>query len=417
LPNREGISILGDGIRIGSGQPSGRNIISGNNGPGVLIDVGFQAVPTDNSVSSNYNGTDISGQSALPNIVGVQLQSGFGNIIGGRTTRPGSGAGNLISGNSVAGFYTNRSAGSFNAFYGNAIGVAANGGTPLPNYSLNRRGGWSVYLESAATTIGAPGDFANRIAHNEADGVAVVVESLNALANSIRGNQIFNNGGLGIDLGDDGVTINDDGDAAVGANQRQNLPVLQQGKTKAANLCSLALQIARRTAYLLLMFMPVPQMITGNGEGEIYLGSFNVGTQSGTAQFQQTLDTDLDLSSYFITATATDYADKDTSEFSQPITANFTEDMTSASANAYASHSSLVLTLDDDIQSVQPDNFTIKKDGMDIKAQNLSLSGKTLTFLLPPDSLEVGDGIQISWRNLSTQSRKNLSGSLSLNVD
>jgi hypothetical protein len=54
---------------------------------------------------------------------------------------------------------------------------------------------------------------------------------------------------------------------------------------------------------------------------------------------------------------------------------------------------------------------------MDIKAQNLAISGKTLTFLLPPDSLEIGDGIQISWRDLSTQSRKNLSGSLSLNVD
>jgi hypothetical protein len=419
LPNRDGIRISGDGIRIGSGQSSGRNIISGNNGPGVLIDVEFQDVPTNNVVSGNYIGTDISGQSALPNIVGVQLQSGSDNIIGGRTNRPGSGTGNLISGNSVAGVYSRRSAGSFNAFYGNAIGVAANGSTPLPNRSLEGRGGWGVNLESAATTIGAPGDFANRIAHNEADGVAVVVESINALANSIRGNQIFNNGGLGIDLGDDGVTINDDGDADEGANQRQNFPVLTSAgqNTSGQLVLSGTLNSTPNRLFAVDVYASSTDDHSGNGEGEIYLGSFNVGTRSGTVQFQQTLDTDLDLSSYFITATATDYADKNTSEFSQAITANFTVDMTSASATAYASNSSLVLTFAEDIESVQSDNFAIRKDGVDIQAKNVMMSGRTLTFLLPPDSLEIGDGIQISWRNLFTQSRKSLSGRLSLSVD
>ena len=48
----------------------------------------------------------------------------------------------------------------------------------------------------------------NVIAGNGGDGVAV----LNGVRNSILGNSIFRNGELGIDLGPDGVTGNDDGD-------------------------------------------------------------------------------------------------------------------------------------------------------------------------------------------------------------
>ena len=44
--------------------------------------------------------------------------------------------------------------------------------------------------------------------------------------NTIRGNSIFSNGGIGIDLGGDGVTANDALDADNGPNQRQNYPII-----------------------------------------------------------------------------------------------------------------------------------------------------------------------------------------------
>jgi len=51
---------------------------------------------------------------------------------------------------------------------------------------------------------------------------------------TIKGNSIFSNGGLGIDLGVNGVTLNDDGDVDSGVNDLQNFPVITQ-VTRGAN--------------------------------------------------------------------------------------------------------------------------------------------------------------------------------------
>ena len=64
---------------------------------------------------------------------------------------------------------------------------------------------------------------ANTIAQNAGAGVTVFGA---ASGNRIVGNSIFANGGLGIDLGFDGVTPNDEGDTDSGANAKQNFPVI-----------------------------------------------------------------------------------------------------------------------------------------------------------------------------------------------
>ena len=65
---------------------------------------------------------------------------------------------------------------------------------------------------------------ANTIANNGGDGVTVV--SNGATGNRIEKNSIHDNVGLGIDLGDDGVTANDNDDSDSGPNNLQNYPTI-----------------------------------------------------------------------------------------------------------------------------------------------------------------------------------------------
>ena len=66
----------------------------------------------------------------------------------------------------------------------------------------------------------------NIIAFNNNSGIVCSDEDDPGTGNKILSNSIHSNGGIGIDLGDDGVTENDDGDTDTGANGLQNYPVI-----------------------------------------------------------------------------------------------------------------------------------------------------------------------------------------------
>ena len=89
---------------IGGVTAASRNVISGNQGQGVKIS-GFQA--TSNVIEGNWIGVDVSGNSGLGNLTGIELSSGtYGNVVGGLTgtsgsPKPGTGPGNVISGNTT----------------------------------------------------------------------------------------------------------------------------------------------------------------------------------------------------------------------------------------------------------------------------------------------------------------------------
>ena len=107
---------------------------------------------------------------------------------------------NVIGGARTSGIEV--SGGTGHVIVGNLIGVLPDGST-APNGT------------DGITAIGEVGISLNTIAHNGANGVTVVGANVEA---SIRMNEIFDNGALGIDLGNDGPTANDPVDLDSGPN-------------------------------------------------------------------------------------------------------------------------------------------------------------------------------------------------------
>ena len=89
-----GVGFASDNV-VGGTDPGDRNIISGNAGSGVQIEVG-----AGNQVEGNTIGLDVNGTAAVPNGQdGVHIEDGKGNVIGGTD----DGAGNVISANVLNG--------------------------------------------------------------------------------------------------------------------------------------------------------------------------------------------------------------------------------------------------------------------------------------------------------------------------
>lgn len=175
-----------------------------------------------NIIQGCYIGVRPDGTTAAGNDQGIFVSFAPNTTIGGVQT----GDGNVISGNNTDGIVLSDSA----SVQGNSIGVDANG-----NPTGNGGAGISTFgpLGNGAVIGGTGFGEGNIIAHNGADGVVVEVgQEGSSVQNSIRGNQIFANDSLGIDLvgGDedaDGRTANDDGDGDDGPNRLQNFPDLQ----------------------------------------------------------------------------------------------------------------------------------------------------------------------------------------------
>ena len=156
-----------------------------------------------NVLERNFIGTDITGTLARPNRSdAVFIDNSPNNRIGGTTLD----ARNLLSGNCTLGHRAERRPGR-PARSSRATGSAriSTGQLPLPN------GAGGLFVQGSASTIGA-GAGSNVIAFNGGPGIAIAA----GLAHRISSNSIHSNGGLGIDLGNNGVTPNDagDGDAA-----------------------------------------------------------------------------------------------------------------------------------------------------------------------------------------------------------
>ena len=215
--------------------------------------------------------------------------------------------------------------GTNNTVAANIIGADVTGALALPN-------GTGVLIATNATNNiigGTTAGAANLIAFNT--GAGITVTGTTNVGNQIRRNSIFSNGGIGIDLNNNGVTLNDLNDADTGGNTLFNSPVITNAVISGANL---VLSGYARPGSVIELFIAEPDA-TGFGEGRTYLatvtegvsdGDATSGTYSGaihgvnqgtdnTARFSFTIPLPPGVSvGTYLTATATDAAGN-TSEF------------------------------------------------------------------------------------------------------
>jgi len=278
------------GNLIGGASAGARNVISGNNNDGVDIS------SSGNVVAGNFIGTDATGTVARGNLAsGLGLSDGAaGNIIGGAA----AGAGNLISASGSYGLYIRYAGTSGNLIQGNFIGTDLTGTNALGNAWA----GVALWGGASGNSIGGIGA-GNTIAFSGWAGVALYDQP--TTNNSVRGNSIFGNGGLGIDL--TGV-----------ANDLQTSPVITNAfGSGTSTVVQGKLSSTANTSF----FIDVYRNVAGGSQGQFYLGTVSVTTDgSGNAPFTYT-NTSGNYSGQAVTATAT-AANGDTSEFSAAVTAS-----------------------------------------------------------------------------------------------
>ena len=296
-------------VVIGGPATGDQNVVSGNLGHGIHLVGGS----TGNTIQGNLVGTDTTGTAAVPNqIDGIAIDQSSQNTISGNVA-----SGNHNQGISIFRLVNTDQNGDGNHVYGNKAGLNAGGTGAVPN------GGIGILMSNVNGSVvgGINGGQANVVAHNGGAGIVVSNGPGTATGNSIRGNQIHDNGGLGIDLGNDGVTVNDPGDTDAGPNNLQNFPTLAGA---AINGSSTEITGTLSTAdghYVVDFYDSSTCDPSGNGEGASWIGWADVNVANHTGS----IDTGTGITAPVsagdaITATATDDSGN-SSEFSTCVTA------------------------------------------------------------------------------------------------
>lgn len=305
IPNlTSGILLFSNDNTIGGTEDGAGNVISGNMFAGIDLGGGT----TGTLIQGNQIGTDATGTVALGNDLGLFVNWAPDNTIGGTE----AGAGNVISGNHGAGINVNGPDANGNVVQGNLLGPDIAGQAGIGN------GGSAITFFDRAhdNTIGGSASGAgNVIAFNGLYGVELVPDA--GSANLISGNRIFGNEAIGIDLGSDGVTPNDDGDGDSGPNDLQNWPELLGVASDGGAVVKARLSSLPSSSFTLEFFSSQACDDAGSGEGETVLGSASLSTDaSGLGTVMSSVGAP---SGPVLTATAI-APDGSTSEFSPCVT-------------------------------------------------------------------------------------------------
>ena len=351
----------------GTNDAQERNVIGGN-ANGVILD---GAGTSGNVVAGNYIGVGADGSTVVGNTFdGARMQNGASNnTIGGNTAD----LGNVISGNGSEGVQINHEDSDGNIVQNNYIGVSADGSTNLGT------GGDGIYIragsdnnqildnwivgsgfqgieidgegtESSGNIIqgnrigtdatgtldwgsGLPGILLENEANSNTIGginagegniiafgtIAGIAVDPDSSGNAIRGNSIYANNGLGIDLAAtafvDGLTPNDAGDGDSGGNSLQNWAILNSAAIADDGTFSFALDTStlQNRAYY-VDFYASTDRDGGQVEGARYLGTWS-GITDGSVEVDTIAGVTLAAGEYITTIT-TDVLNADSSEFS-----------------------------------------------------------------------------------------------------
>jgi len=304
-----GVNIFGPAVTntVGGTAAGTRNVISGNVGPGVLIQVN---TASGNTVQGNYIGVAADGVTPLRNTGtngnGVYIFNAPNNTIGGTTVA----ARNIISGNEQSGVLIQNPSSTGNLVQGNYVGTDVNGTASVPN-----KGTAGVLIRSGANnnTIGGLGaGSGNRIQFNTNNGLRI--QDANGNRNAVLGNVISNNGRLGIlnlTGGNNNLEFNMN-NGALASSTGSNTTV--QGLFLGGNAS---------TTYNFQFFSNAGCDPSGYGEGQTLIGSANIATNgSGVATINQVIGVGVPAGE-FVTMTATDPLNN-TSRFSRCLQVNST---------------------------------------------------------------------------------------------
>ncbi len=306
---RDGLLILSSpDNRVGGTHPNARNIVSNNGYGGIAV---VLAAAARNIVQGNYIGTDVTGNAAIGNTFhGIYLYQAPDNILGGTET----GSGNLCSGNGYGGITLEQS--NANSIIGNTLGTN-------PDQTLSLGNGFSgiLLVASSENLIGGSQAASNTIAYNKTGGVVI---SGNSTGNPVRMNSILSNQALGIDLTPvlggfgvgDGVTSNDLNDTDTGPNNLQNYPVLSNVDLNGTlNVTYSINSVSPNSAFPLTVDFYLAD--TSGEEGKTYLGSDSYNSGDGQKPIALSPETVINPGNRVV-ATATD-ANGNTSEFSASV--------------------------------------------------------------------------------------------------
>ena len=317
--NGVGVRIDGANNVVGGPNVADANIFT-DNGSGILLNGGSCA---NNLIQNNTIGLTWDQTDGIPNGTGVYVRlAAADNVI----------RDNVICANSGNGILVDRLAGQSpigTLIYGNHIGVSRVGGNAFPNHV-------GIFVDTAfQTTIGGTGagegniikfnkshgielrsnavaTIGNTIVENEGAGVTVHA----GIANVIRLNSIYMNDALGIDLNDDGVTNNDDGDGDTGPNHLQNYPEIDSIRLKSTDLAYGTLNSTANSTFMLDFYVNANCDVSNFGEGQVWVDSLEVTTDAfGVTDFVADLTGAFAGGMNHLTVTATN-SDSNTSEFS-----------------------------------------------------------------------------------------------------
>jgi PASTA domain-containing protein len=304
-----GVSVSGEDSTIGTPHAGGGNVISGNTQDGVDV---TDPNATGLQIDANYIGTDPTATAARGNGRYGISETGVGSEVAQNVIAANGSDGLHVSHSDLLQVTDNNIGRGLPA--GGAPGVA-NGGQTGPALGNGGNGMHGVGDVEVLTATG------NVIASNSRAGVAFDQPANGNLVqqDDVANNYFSSNGALGIDMNNDGVTSSPTTDSSDFADLGQQLPVLTAVDTSGGHTTVQGTYHSKPNREYTIYFYPVATCDpSGYGEGEatdFHPIVFQT-NGSGDASFNTQLSQAIPPGSY-VTATAVDVIDHDTSEFSR----------------------------------------------------------------------------------------------------